>query len=157
MNRLDVIHRIREARQAHTQWVGRARGLISAPVADKEVMPILPTDCDFGNWYYGDGQMLSFSRPFQEIEIPHAELHSIYTEIFDKLFKEARRSILPKFFRRSREQTVGEKTEEAKRLLGCLEKVSHEIIAQIESLENEIIELGDEDFDRYIVSGNRPV
>ena len=156
MNRLEVIDRIREAKQAHTQWVGRAMGIISAPVVDKDEMPILHTDCDFGHWYYGDGQMLSFSQPFQQIEMPHTELHSIHMEIFDKLFKEAKHSVFLKYFGRSRVQTVSEKTEEAKQLLGRLEQTSNEIIDQIHSLENEIIELGDEDFARRIVSGNRP-
>lgn len=157
MNRVEAVHRIQEARQAHTQWVGHARKLISAPAMDKDIAPVLPTDCVFGDWYYGDGQLLSFSRPFQEIETAHNELHSIHTEIFDKLFKEPRHSFLLKYFRKSGEQTLADKTEEAKQLLVRLEEVSEEIISQTQSLENEISDLGDEDFDRCIVSGNSTV
>ena len=154
MNRVEAVHRIQEARQAHTQWVGRARKLMSAPAMDKDLAPVLPTDCDFGNWYYGDGQLLSFLSPFHKIEIAHDELHSIHTEIYRKLFKESRHSFLLKYFRKSGEQTLADKTEEAKQLLVRLEQASEEIISQTQSLENEISELGDEDFDRCIVSGN---
>jgi hypothetical protein len=153
MNRVEAVHRIQEARQAHTQWVRRARKLISAPAMDKDLAPVLPTDCAFGNWYYGDGQLLSFLSPFQKIEIAHNELHRIHTEIFDKLFKEPRHSFLLKYFRKSGEQTLADKTKEAKQLLARLEEVSEEIISHTQSLENEISELGDEDFGRYIVSG----
>ena len=154
MNRVEAVHRIQEARQAHTQWVGHARKLISAPAMDKDLAPVLPTDCAFGNWYYGDGQLLSFLSPFQKIEIAHDELHRIHTEIFRKLFKETRHPFLLNFFRKSDEQTLADKTKEAKQLLVRLEEASEEIISHTQSLENEISELGDEDFDRYIVSGN---
>jgi hypothetical protein len=152
MNRVEVVHRIREARQAHTQWIDHARKLISAPVMNKDSMPVLPTDCVFGDWYYGDGQLLSYLHPFQMIETAHNELHRIHAEIFNKLFKEPRHSFFLEMFRHSDEQTIEDKTREAKQLLVRLEEISQEIISHTQSLENEISVLGDEDFDRCVVS-----
>ena len=143
-NKMDCIHRLREARRSHTQWVRRAKGLISGQALDKDSIPELPTDCSFGTWYYGAGQDLSTLPSFPEIESPHTELHNIYRDIINHLFEETDHSLLSDMFGQSHEHE--EKIGEAKKQLVRLEAVSENIVGLMESLENEIAELTEENF-----------
>lgn len=51
-------------------------------------MPVIHTDCAFGQWYYGDGQDLDSMNTFREIEEPHERLHEAYMRIFKAMSEE---------------------------------------------------------------------
>ena len=150
MEKMDTVHRLREARRAHLRWVSRARGLINGLGLDKESVPLMPTDCVFGDWYYGDGQALSTLPSFGQIEQPHNELHDLYMRIFKLLFTEEHHSFFEKLFGASHEQEDREKLTEAKHLLVNLDAVSQKIVHLIEDLEGQVLGLTDEKFRDYV-------
>jgi len=49
----DVISKVHNARAAHKAWVARAEALVAGMPLEKEQVPMLPTECIFGQWYYG--------------------------------------------------------------------------------------------------------
>ena len=86
MTKADIMKRLKSARLSHLIWRNYAQALISGIAIDKEKVPVVHTDCDFGQWYYGDGQLLSSFPSFQAIEAPHKNLHSEYMQICIGLF-----------------------------------------------------------------------
>ncbi|TNF99421.1 MAG: hypothetical protein EP297_05615 [Gammaproteobacteria bacterium] len=86
MTKADIMKRLKSARVSHLIWRSYAQALISGMAIDKEKVPVAHTDCDFGHWYYGDGQILSSLPSFQAIESPHKNLHSEYMHICIGLF-----------------------------------------------------------------------
>ena len=150
MEKMDTVYRLREARRAHVRWVSRARGLINGLGLDKDAVPMMPTDCVFGEWYYGDGQALSSLPAFRKIEAPHNELHDLYMQIFKLLFTEKHYSFLEKLFGVSHKQQDDEKLLEAKRLLMHLDDISKTIVQFIEELEEQVLTLTDVDYRSFV-------
>ena len=137
MKKSEILDKIRTAKRSHISWVKRAHALIDGVPLDKEKVPVKPTDCDFGTWYYDEGQILSNIDAFKEIESSHNQLHHIYAEIFKLLFEENE----PSFFERllgTSATPKQENIEEANKLFHELQKISDVIVYKLEMLEQEI-------------------
>jgi hypothetical protein len=134
MDAKDVIKRLRNAKTAHLGWVSRAGALIEGKAVDKEKIPVLPTDCIFGSWYYSDGKNLAHLNAYHEIEAPHNELHEIYAEIFNLLFGKEKGSFFSRLTGLNKEQ----KLNKARQRFHDLQKVSNIIMEKLDALENEI-------------------
>ncbi len=81
------IKHIREAKRSHISWVSHAYALKIGMPLKKEQVPMHATDCQFGHWYYGEGQSLIAIKAFKDVELPHINLHTTYMEMFNLLFK----------------------------------------------------------------------
>jgi len=134
----DAVEQLRNARAAHKAWVARAEALIEGMNVDKEHIPMLPTDCIFGKWYYGSGQMLRKLPAYQALEKPHDELHRTYMQIFKLLFDEPDVSAWGKLFGRAKKAKT-EQLKEAKALFKRLQSISDEVCDCLESLEEQLI------------------
>lgn len=143
----EIIQRIRSAKSAHIGWVNRARSLINGQPVDHEKIPVMSTDCTFGNWYYGDGKPLSQLDAFKAIEAPHTELHEIYSEIFDLLFEKTKPGFMDRI-------SGGYKRKKAEKILTAqarfhdLQQASNVIINRLGTLERELRHLPKADLDR---------
>jgi methyl-accepting chemotaxis protein len=74
--------KLNQAKAAHLAWGARLRAFLDGGATLSEAQAVSHHDCDFGRWYYGDGQSLAGRVPaFQQIETPHAELHRTIREI----------------------------------------------------------------------------
>ena len=134
MDTKDVINRLRSAKTAHLGWVSRAGALIEGKAVDKEKIPVLPTDCIFGTWYYNDGKALAHLSAYHDIEQPHNELHQIYAEIFALLFGKEKGSFISRLTGSNKEQ----KLIRARQRFHDLQKVSSVIMQKLDALEKEI-------------------
>lgn len=133
----EVMRAITAARAAHLRWVARAEGLVAGLPLDKDQVPVLPTDCQFGSWYYDQGQVLKNLPSYQALETPHDLLHRLYMEIFRILFGEDERSTLSKLFGSKRSYRE-KQLEEASRLLPKLRTQSDLLLKGLEILEQEL-------------------
>jgi elongation factor P hydroxylase len=150
MDKNEVIATLRNAVRTHKQWVGNAHALIEGVPLDKEKVPLNATECEFGRWYYSDGQKLKKISGFKEIEISHNNLHKTYTEIFAILFGENREpSFFQKMFGLSRNVAAANR-DEAMEKYHVLEKQSETIIKQIEQLEKVIAAMGETQLTMYL-------
>ncbi len=137
MDQREVLDRLRNAKSAHLGWVNRARALIEGNPVDQEKIPVMPTDCIFGKWYYGDGRALSKLTSFRDVEQPHNELHRIYAEIFNILFEQKKGSFLSRMLGgRKREQE--KRMQEARDRFHDLQQMSNIIIAKLDKIEKDI-------------------
>ena len=82
MNKKDTIEKVRKAKLGHKRWISYAKAIHMGIDLDKGAVPVLETDCSFGQWYYGEGQALSELDSFIAIEKPHTTLHDIYMQLF---------------------------------------------------------------------------
>lgn len=96
MVKTEVITTLKLAAVSHRAWVSNAQALIDGVPLDKDKVPVSATECEFGKWYYGDGQCLKSIPGFKEIEKPHDNLHQTYAEIFALLYGEENKK--PSFF-----------------------------------------------------------
>lgn len=134
----DVIGRIHQARAHHKAWVAHAEALVMGVPLDREKAPVLPTDCAFGQWYYGEGQMLRRIEAFRRIEDVHDELHKTYMEIVALLFNEPDVSLIGRLMGESR-KIKEENHAQAERMIELLRHLSDELDAALDTLEKQIM------------------
>ncbi len=142
MDKKEILLQLRQAKSAHIKWRAYAQALVSGLPVEKDHVPVIHTDCAFGQWYYGAGQQLSDLSSFDSISAPHEMLHQIYMEIFKLLFGEDERSTFQKIFgSKSKKNTQ----KEAKKLMQDLLSISGTLLEAISLLENEVKEMSEED------------
>jgi len=135
----DVIAQLQNARAAHKAWVARAEALVAGMPLEKELVPVLPTDCIFGQWYYGSGQMLRRLPAYKALEKPHDTLHRTYMEIFKLLYTEPEVSALGKMFGKAK-KLKAEQQQQAEKLIQPLHYLSEEVCDILETLEQQVRE-----------------
>ncbi len=140
MNEKEIIQHLREAKKAHLGWVARAHALIKGKPVDKEKVPVLPTECIFGKWYYSDGRQLANLQTYRVIEGSHNELHKIYADIFNLLFEKKKGSFFSRLTGQYKKQQK-ENLQKANQLFTDLQKMSDNIINKLDALEKEIREI----------------
>lgn len=148
MKKIETLSVLRKAKGAHLRWVMNAHALIEGLPLEKDQVPINGTECIFGRWYYGDGQILHHIESFRAIEQPHLRLHETYMKIFKLLFVEDQNfSLWDKWVgkaKRAKEQHVAE----AQALYKTLEKYSQQIVQQVEILEEILQNMSESDIQR---------
>ncbi|MGB1092254.1 MAG: CZB domain-containing protein, partial [Oceanobacter sp.] len=76
-----IRERMLKAKSAHQQWLDEAKKLVADNNPDAVNAPVLHTSCEFGRWYYGDGQALKDKPEFQVIDNQHKEIHDLYVGV----------------------------------------------------------------------------
>jgi methyl-accepting chemotaxis protein len=103
---------------AHRGWLTRLSGLLSGRLSLRPEDVGSHRDCEFGQWYFGEGQSeLGKARTFREIDPLHARIHT-----------DARR--IAEFAQAGRRA-------DAEQLLAALKPVSAELAEKLERLEAE--------------------
>ena len=148
MKKLEVLTSIRGARRAHIMWVDRAKALVHGLEIKKEQIPIEITECDFGKWFYCDGQILLSlftERAVKKLDNKHKELHSIYMKIFKIYFPVVKPSFFAKFLKRNMRVSANDEYN-ALLYLADLEKVSDELISYLNIIEKKLNTISEEKF-----------
>ncbi len=136
----EVIGKIHQARARHKAWVAHAEALVRGVPLDADKAPVLPTDCAFGQWYYGEGQMLRRLQEFRRIEEVHDELHKTYMEIVALLFNEPDVSMIGRLIGEARKVRAENKAK-AERMLELLRHLSDELDAALDALESRLLQI----------------
>lgn len=59
MTKKEIIIKLRAAKASHIQWRAYAQAIVGGFSVDQNHVPVIHTNCKFGQWYYGKGQILS--------------------------------------------------------------------------------------------------
>ncbi len=148
MEKSEVLTSIRAARRAHIIWVDSAKALVNGLEVKKEQIPIAVTACDFGKWFYCDGQILLslFSEhAVKKLDNKHKELHDTYMKIFKIYFPVQKRSLLAKLMKRKKKITANDEYN-ALVYLADLEKISDELISYLNIIEKKLNTISEEKF-----------
>lgn len=144
MNRSKLLEQLRAAKSAHIQWRASAQAMVNGLPIDETSVPVLHTDCNFGRWYYGAGQVLDNVPAFRAIDEEHEQLHMVYMKIFQTLYGDDHRSALSRFFGSNKHHEAA-KLEKAKALLPELVEISKRLLSQIDLLEQDVRSMSEED------------
>ena len=144
-----IVQELRAAKQGHVRWVRYASALIEGLEVLKDYVPVLGTECKFGQWYYGPGQALKSLPTYGKIEKPHLELHEVYLRIFKLLFDDSDKGGQGIFSRLlGKKKNKDSNSAEARLLFQDLEALSKVILGHLEALEAEVIALDDEELEQ---------
>ena len=142
-----ILHQTSNAKVAHTQWVRRADHLISGLPVEKQFIPLDPTACAFGRWFYSQGSQLrtldSLKEILDGIEKQHDKLHDIYGKIYKIYFiVPNNRTFLHKVFTLNSKEVTKSEKEEARAYYHSLTKTSDLLLYFVDQFELEVRELG---------------
>jgi len=140
MDKEATLSELGAAKKAHIKWVNRARSLIEGIPVEKDAIPMDSTECQFGTWFYGEGQKLNAFASMDclgTIEAFHFQLHDIYMKIFKLYFGEDRRSFFSKLLGKKKKVSDQEK-EIARDYFLQLEAVSKQLLEEIGKLERRL-------------------
>ncbi len=154
MKKEQVLEHIRSAKSAHIKWVQKAKLLINGVSVTEDSIPVNSTECNFGKWFYSDGQLLNSlsNNPIecmQKIEKLHFDLHDIYLQIFNIYFNRPKTGFFAKLFGKKRVITDIE-ANQAKEYYKELEKVSQVLLEEINRLERRLIAVSEEKISQLI-------
>ena len=151
MEKTQIVKTLSLAAVSHRAWVSNAHALIDGVPLDKDKVPVSSAECEFGKWYYGDGQQLKSIPGFKEIEKPHDNLHETYMEIFTLLYGEENKkaSFLSKLIGNP-QKAAAEKREAAKARSLILKDHSNEVIDKMEHLQRVVNAMGDKQLASYL-------
>lgn len=142
MDKDRVLGQLRAAKAAHISWVQRAKMLIEGVSIDEKSIPVNSTECQFGKWFYSDGQSLNTLRnnPIEcmsEIEDLHFKLHDIYLHIFKIYYETDKKGFFAKLFGKQKKVTVEDRTN-AKQYYDEMNAVSKELVGVLNRMERRI-------------------
>ena len=148
----EVLKSIRGSIRTHMQWVDRAKALVNGLEVTKEQIPLEVTNCEFGKWFYCDGQILRSmfkEEAIKKLESKHKELHDIYMKIFKIYFDTSNFSLWEKLLNRQETISVTEE-QTAIEYLSDLEQVSDELISFLNLIEKNVNTVDEKIFEKFI-------
>lgn len=133
---------IRASKSSHIRWKSYVQIALRGIVTDKTQasLPIVQTECEFGQWYYGEGMFLSLLPNFQALEEPHEMLHEMYIQIYT-----LQKAKLQGGFFSSKRKMLARRKEEVSLLIANLNDYSRIMIETIRQLEVDVIQMTNEE------------
>ena len=149
MEKEEVVSHLRAAKAAHIKWVQKAKLLISGLEVAEDAIPVNSTDCKFGKWFYGDGQMLNSlaNNPMEamaNIESLHFKLHDAYLQIFNIYFNKSKGGFFTKLLGLKRRNVSEVEANVAAEHYVAMENISKELLEEINRLERRLIAVTEE-------------
>ncbi len=145
MTKAEALEQIRKAKLGHKKWISYAKAMHMGIGVDKDAVPMMETDCNFGKWYYGEGQVFSDMESFQAIEAPHSLLHQTYM----KLYKARRKPVKSGLFV-SKSKAQNEKQANLDNIMNQLLQVSQILMDNLQEFENDIKNMNEFEFSKLI-------
>jgi len=141
MTKQEAIEQLRKAKLGHKKWISYAKAIHMGIPLKNESLPVIETECDFGKWYYRDGQIFSNFESFRSIEEPHGILHNTYM----KMYKTMEEPIQTGLFV-SKSKAERKKAEQMNELMDKLIQISEILINNLNRFEMDIRELPESEF-----------
>ena len=81
----EIIKHLQAAKLSHKKWMSYVQILIRLGNIEQanSSIPINYTMCDFGKWYYGEGQVLNVFPNYVAMEDIHKNVHDTYLQIYE--------------------------------------------------------------------------
>jgi len=150
MEKEAVIAQIKIAKNAHIDWVYKAKSLIDSKGAKENFAPVSSQDCVFGQWFYTEGQKLGTlsNNPLEcmkNITQLHQSIHDIYLSIFTKYSpQEVKKPLFSKLFSEKKRVLDSDDLAFVESEFKKLELLSSELLDELSRLERRIVAVSDE-------------
>lgn len=145
MTKEEVLEHLRAAKSAHIKWVQKAKLLINGVDIEQSSIPVDSTECNFGKWFYTDGQILNSlsNNPLecmQSIEKLHFDLHDQYLKIFNIYFSQEKKGgFFAKLFGFKKKEISKTEQELSETYYKDMEEISKQLLEEINRLERRLI------------------
>ena len=145
MQKEEVLEHLRAAKLAHIKWVQKAKLLINGVDVEENAIPVDSTECNFGKWFYSDGQVLNAlsNNPLEcmnHIETLHFDLHDKYLQIFNIYFSEEKKGgFFAKLFGLKRKKIDESEQKRAQEYYTEMETISKQLLDEISRLERRLV------------------
>lgn len=148
MDKREIVAKLRSAKSAHIKWRTYAQALVSGLDVDDDKVPVLHTDCSFGQWYYGSGQSLTSLRSYKALEHPHEMMHQLYLKLFQHMFEEQDMSMFRKLI--GKKKSKSEHDAETSKLLKDVIEMSKTLLEAIEVLEADVLHMSEDEIEELV-------
>ena len=138
----EIIKHLQAAKLSHKKWMSSVQILIRLEDIEqaKASIPINYTMCDFGKWYYGEGQILNIYPKYAEMEEIHKSVHDTYLQIDELYIKPIHGS----FFNSEKSQ-IEKRHKKAVALSKILEEYSKIMFDLLLSVESSVKKMSNQD------------
>jgi len=141
MNREDILGQLKVGKAVHSGWLQKAKQMIDGFTINETSTPVTSTECQFGLWFYTDGQRLNSLRnnspqSMKNIEALHYKLHETYQEIYDIYYGGKSKGFFSSKF--SRKKVKDDDVILAKSHYEQMKKTTDELISEITRTERRI-------------------
>ena len=143
MNKKEAIEQLRKAKLGHKKWISYAKAIHMGIPIKNDSLPVIETECDFGKWYYRDGQIFSNIESFRSIEEPHSILHNTYMKLYKKMEEPVQTGLFT-----SKSKAERKKAEEMEELMDKLLQISEILTNNLNQFEMDIKEMPEEEFNK---------
>lgn len=138
-----TISKLKKAKTAHIRWRTYAEALVSGHDKVIDQLPVKHTDCEFGNWYYNEGQQFTDLEVFKDIGQIHQELHDEFEMIFNLITLGNEKIEEKGFFAKLLGKTVSNNDKnrlKAQDHLSNLNAISKVLVQKLEELEQYLVD-----------------
>ncbi|MBU1664993.1 MAG: CZB domain-containing protein [Gammaproteobacteria bacterium] len=119
MTKQEALGQVRHAKSAHIRWRAYVQAMVAGLEIEEQRAPVHHKDCDFGQWFYGDGfRAFGHWAIYQDVEFSHELLHEVY-RLLHRVLEEG-------------------DLDRAAVIMDQLVGLSHSLLAGLELLEEEI-------------------
>jgi len=132
-----VFKEIDQIKKKHIKWHAYAEAIVLNFETESNLLPKAYTDCDFGKWYYGEGQFLSFIEAFIDLEEIHIKLHNLYLSIYKQMLNPKKKIL--HFYKK-------DNNLEIKQSVFKLKRFSELIIEKFDDIKIHISQMDEEEF-----------
>jgi len=146
MSKKEALAQLRSAKSSHIQWRSDVQGYLLGLHVDTRKLPLIHTDSLFGNWYYTRGQKLSSLPSYKEINLSLEEVFIKYRELYKFLHTSSKKAGLFS----SQSKIDNQRQQQKQKLMDDLLQSSQALIATTTELENELMKMTTEEFDKLI-------
>lgn len=138
----EIISKLRMAKTSHMKWISDVQILIRLGDVKEAnaTIPVNYTSCDFGKWYYGEGQKLDEFTEYTDIEEIHQLVHDTYLQIYSLYKKPIEGSLF-----NSAKKQLAERETKALKLDLILKQYSKLLFELLITLEKKIKSLSNEE------------
>ena len=142
VHKKEIIKHLQAAKVSHKKWMSFVQILIrlgNIETANTSI-PINYTMCDFGNWYYGEGQILTIFSEYEQMEDIHKNVHDTYLQIYELYVNPIKGSLF-----NSEKSQLASRNKKALVLSQILDEYSKIMYDLLVSVENSVKKMSDEE------------
>ncbi len=139
-----ILQTIKNAKNVHNNMFENINLLMDGLDLRFESCPKDPKECEFGQWFYGDGQKLQAlsNNPMEcmrNIELLHNEFHKLYHEIVEKFQKKSKKEgFFQKIFSKKEQSQTDQEQQEITSLYQQLQNAHAKLLAEFEKMQRRI-------------------
>jgi len=146
MNKNQTLEAIQNARKAHLSQMDKIVTAMDGNQVDNPTV-LNKTQCEFGKWLYADEnhlQEILGALFFNNLETIHAKWHMEYSRLFDIFFKNQKKGLFSKFFRKSKVDPM--ELDKAKLYYTELSATTAELLKNLGSCERRVNAMNESKF-----------